>query len=416
MIKKLKLLIYNFLLKSQKITGTDNVYIAKHGFYLIAGQFVSVIAAILSSVAFARLLPKETYGNYQYILSIMSILAIAALDGINKSVVQGVARGFEGALKEGFRVKLKWGLFGSIASIAIAIYFWFNGNIEFTVSFLIIAVFMPLFKSGEIYQSYLDGKKLFGKRVAYTTLVQVISTILLFVALLFTKSLIVLILVYFVSYTGLRLFFIFLVIKKERPKNENDPQIISYGKHLSLMGIVGLIAQQIDKILLFYFVGPIQLAIYSFATIPVEYLTSSLQSIGEIALPKFSTSSKEKIKQTLPKKLLLSIILIILIILIYIIVAPYLYKIFFPQYMNSVFYSRLFSLSLLVFPITMLRVSLQSQMMTKELYKISIASPVILIILLSVLTPLYGILGVVIARLLSHVFYFFLAWIPFKKM
>ena len=127
-------------------------------------------------------------------------------------------------------------------------------------------------------------------------------------------------------------------------------------------------------------------------------------------------TTKEKIKQTLPKKLLLATFLVALTILIYIIIAPYLYKIFFPQYAESVFYSRLFSLSLLVFPITMIRVSLQSQMLTKELYKISIISPIILIVLLFILTPLYGILGVVVARLLSNVFYFFLVWIPFKKM
>jgi len=144
----IKNLIYKFLIKSQKITGTDNIYIAKYGSYLLLGDFISLIASFLLSIAFARLLPKETYGEYRYILSIFGLLAIFSLQGMHSAVIQGVARGFEGVLIKAFKTKLRWSLIGSLASICIAIYFWFQGNIVFTFSFLIVAVFLPLFKSG----------------------------------------------------------------------------------------------------------------------------------------------------------------------------------------------------------------------------------------------------------------------------
>jgi len=417
MIKKIKKLIITLLVGSQKFTGTDNIYLFKHSSYLLIGSVIGLITAFLLSVAFARLLPKEVYGQYGYILSVAGLIAIATLIGMNNAVIQGVAKGFEGVLKRGFITKLKWGLWGSIVSIGIAIYYWsFKGNAELAISFLIVAIFLPLFKGGEIYQSYLDGKKLFGRRVTYTALIQIISTALIVAALFLTKNLIVIILIYFSSYSMLRTFFLFLVIRKMRPNRTDDPETISYGKHLSYMGIIGIIAQQIDKVLLFNLVGPAQLAIYWFATAPVEYFRTPLQNIIEIALPKLSVRSKEEIKKTLPKKLLKTTLLIGIMIVFYIVAAPYIYHIFFPQYMGSVFYSRLFSLSLLIFPITMMRLSLQAQMMTKELYKINVISPLIQIVLFVALTPFFGVLGAVIARLLSYVCYFFLTWFFFKKM
>jgi O-antigen/teichoic acid export membrane protein len=404
------------LRKSQKFTGTDNVYVATYGFYLTIGNVISMTAAFLLSIAFARFLPKEIYGQYRYILSIVTILAISSLQGMNDAVVRGVAKGFEGVFIKGFKTKLKWSLLGSIASLGIAIYFWLQGNIEFTISFLIIAVFLPLFKSGETYQFYLNGKKLFGKKVNYTAIIQILATVFLILTLFLTKNLIILILVYFFSYSVLRMLFLFWTIRKTKPNKKQDLKTISYGKHLSLMGIIGLIAEQIDKILLFQFMGPIKLAIYSFAILPVEQIRTPLQNIQELALPKLSTRSKKEIKKNLPKKLLKSIIFILIMIAIYIILVPYFFKIFYPQYIDSVFYSRLFSFDLLVFPISMMVLTLQAKMKTKELYKINIINPIIRIILLVVLIPLYGMLGAIIAILLSQIFYFFITWFFFKKM
>lgn len=346
----------------------------------------------------------------------MTILAISSLQGMNNAIIRSVAMGFEHTLKIGFKTKLKWGLLGSIASIGVAVYFWLQGNIEFAISFLIIAFFLPLMKGSEIYQSYLSGKKLFDKKVNYTTLTQILSTIFLVITLFLTKSLIILVLVYFLSYSLLRTFFLIRVIKKYPPNQKHDSKTIAYGKHLSLMQVLTIISQEIDKILLFSFVGPIKLAIYSFATLPIQHIRSPLQTIQELAFPKFASQSKEKIKKTLPKKLLKALFFIIPIIIIYIIIAPYVYKIFFPQYTDAIFYSRLFSLALLVFPTSMMAIALQAKMKTKELYKINIIQPIILIAFLSILTPLYGILGVILARLSSHVFYFLLVFFFFKKM
>ena len=134
---------YRFLRKTQKYTGTDNVYLARGGFLLTLGQAVSVLSSFLLAIAFANLLNPEDYGQYKYILSLLGILQIFSLVGIKKAVAQAVARGLEESFYSGFKTKLKWASFGSLAAIGAAVYYWVSGNEAFSVPLLISAVFLP---------------------------------------------------------------------------------------------------------------------------------------------------------------------------------------------------------------------------------------------------------------------------------
>lgn len=416
MINKTKNFIYNLLRKSQKFTGTDNIYIAKYGSYLTIGYVISMIASLLLAMAFARLLPRESYGEYRYILSIMAIVGIFALPGMGDALLQAVAKKFEGCLRKAFREKFKWAALGSLACLIIAGYFFFKSNFDLTISFAIAAIFFPFMQSTEIYISYLGGKKLFGIQIKYKVLTQIVAALAIIITLFFSKSLIVLVLVYFFSNTLLRSLFLLRSLKRyPANKNENE-KFIKFGKHLSLVRIIGTIATQIDRMLLFHFVGTIQVAIYSFAILPASEANIFLKNIRLLALPKLAARNKSEIKKTLLKKVIKATILLTPLTLLYIILAPYLYKIFFPQYTESVFFSQIFFLTILFSPASLIALSFQAQMMKKELYQFSMIAPIVLIILLIILTPLYGILGVILARLISQFFTICLSLFLFKRM
>jgi len=322
--------IYNLLIKSQKFTGTDNVYVATQGSYLTIGTIISTLASFLLAMAFARLLPKEIYGQYRYILSIMAVIGICALPGMQTAIIQAVARGFEDSFVRATKTRFKWGLLGSLISLGIAVYFLIIQNYYFAVSFLIAAIFFPVMESMGSYLSYLTGKKLFGIQVKYSILTQIIAAISIIVTLFLTKNLIVLVLIYFLSNTILRTYFLLRTLKKNPPNKKQDPKIIPFGKHLTLMNVVTTIAGQLDKMLLFNFLGPIQVAIYSFAELPVRQINSFLRNIRLLALPKLTNRTRKEIRKSLLKKIGKAVLLIIPIVVVYIIAAPYVYKIFFP--------------------------------------------------------------------------------------
>jgi O-antigen/teichoic acid export membrane protein len=89
---------------------------------------------------------------------------------------------------------------------------------------------------------------------------------------------------------------------------------------------------------------------------------------------------------------------------IYILFAPLLFRIFFPAYGEAVFYSQIYVLALIplgsIFPNT----ALQAHAANKELYILNISSSVFQIGILSLAIAFYGLLGAVIARIISRAF------------
>ena len=165
-----------------------------------SGQIVSSISSFLLAIAFANLLPRETFGVYKYILSVCGILAIPTLGGINTAVTQAVARGYEGSLIPALKTKIKWGLLGGLASLILAGYYYFQGNIILTISFLVAAIFLPLMDPFGIYDSLLQGRKLFNISSKYLIISQIISVIALIITIFLTKNIFLVLLAYFLSW------------------------------------------------------------------------------------------------------------------------------------------------------------------------------------------------------------------------
>jgi O-antigen/teichoic acid export membrane protein len=414
MINKLKSRTYDFLRWSQKYTGTDNVYLAKGGFWLTLGQIISAGASFLLAIAFANLLDPVTYGNYKYIISIVGILGIFSLSGMGTAITQAVARGLEGSFYTGFKTKLKWSLLGSLAAIGGAVYYWLRGNDLLPIPLLISAIFLPLMQASQIYGSFLTGKKLFNAKVKYSSFSQIISVVVIIAALFLTKNLFWLIAVYLISHTILNFFFYWFTQKRFQPNKKEDSQTLLYGKHLSLMDVLSTTSAYIDKILLFTLVGSTQLAIYSFAIIIPDQINSILKNINTLALPKLSTKSLDQTRSTLISKIKKMLLILIPIVIVYWIAAPHIYKIFFPQYGDSIPYSRLLMLSLVTVLTSLIVTAFQSQMMKRELYLTKLFS-LVQIFLLVVLIPLIGIWGAVYAILCSKILNFFFVFYLFIK-
>ncbi|MFH1423674.1 MAG: oligosaccharide flippase family protein [Candidatus Nealsonbacteria bacterium] len=396
MINKIKNRAYQLLRSTQKYTGTDNVYLAQSGFWLILGQITAAATSFLLALAFANLLPKATYGNYQYIISLVGILGIFSLTGMRIAISQATARGLEGSFYTGFKTQLKWGLLASVVAIGGALYYWLRGNTLLPIPLLFIAAFLPLMLASRVYVGLLAGRKLFSVQTKYGIANQIITVSIMVIVLFLTKNILWLVTAYLVSHTFLNYFLYLLTKHKFQPNKKEDPQTISYGVHISLMAVISKVASYLDKILLFTVIGSSQLAVYSFAVIVPGEIQKILGHVLTLASPKLAPKSRAEIKKTIMKKVGKLFFLTMALAVLYVIVAPYLYKIFFPQYLESIHYSRLFVLSFISVPIGLLGVSFQAKMMKKELYLIKIA-PFIKILLLIILVPLYGISGAIMA-------------------
>ncbi len=394
----------DFLRLSEKYTKTDMVYLTSGGFWLSAGQVISSASAFLLSIAFANLLPKETYGVYRYILSMVSLLTIPALPGITTAVTRAVSAGFDGTLVASIKAKIRWGFFSSLASLGVAGYYYFNHNNTLAISFLVAAVFLPFMDAFGLYTALLNGKKKYWVWTKYGAITQIVSVASLIAALFLTKNLFFILLAYFVSWTLLRYIFLKITLRKFIASQTQDPKALSYGKHLSLMKVANITASYIDRLFVFHFLGPISLAVYSFAIAVPEQIKGALSFLDTLAFPKFVARDAKEIKSSFKTKFLRLLLLGILIVGVYVLAAPLIYKIFFPQYKDSIFYSQLFALSMLnliFFPAT---TALKAKKKIKELYISNTVGPIFQIAIMLIFIIWKGLLGLIIARIISRFF------------
>lgn len=391
--------IYEILRWSEKYTRTDMVYVAKGGFWWTFGEVMVAGISFLTLLTFSRWVPKEIFGAYQYIISTIAILAIFTLPGMQTALVRAVAKRKEGMLWLCAKTKFKWSLIGVGGCLAISFWYFLHQNLILGGSFLIASFLFPIPTISNLSFIFWQGKKRFDIQAKYSITTNILEALVFIPVLFFTNNLILIISAYFISRSVFRALFFKLILKRVK-NQETDKETLSFGKHLTLMQAIGLFAQQIDKIIVWQFLGPIPVAIYSFAQLPVQRI-QGLIPISPLALPKLSEKNVGEIKkgiwQKFSKLFLVSIPLTAALVL----TAPWLYKFLFPQYMTAVPYFQALSLTLIFTPFSLLSASLIAQAKIKSLYKISFIIPSLKIILFLVLVPFYGIWGIIAAILIS---------------
>lgn len=407
---------YQFLRWSEQYTSTDMIYLAKGGFWLTLGQIISAGSSFILAIAFANLLPKEIFGTYRYILSIAGILGIATLTGMNTAITQSVSRGYEGALFDGLKTKIRWGLLGGFAGLAIAGYYFFQGNNTLAAGFLVVALFTPFFDSIGVYYAHIQGKKRFDLDAKYGSITQIVSVLILIAVLFFTKNAVLILLAYFGSFTILRLIFFRSALKTLPPNQNHDPETIAYGKHLSLIDAVNVGTSYLDRVLIWHYLGPAQVAIYHFSLAMPEQIKEFVKIVKPLSMPGFANRPIDEIKKTIWKRTFWLFASLVAIVSIYILAAPLIFKIFFPQYSESIIFSQIFALSLLTTAATPFVSILESHKKIKELYIANAIGSIILIIFIFLGVYFYGLWGVIFARIGQRLFLSALFISVFKKI
>lgn len=403
-MQKLRQKAHDTLRRSESFFKTDMVYLAKGGFWLTLGQIISTLSAFALSIAFANLLSPDEYGVYRYILSTMALLTIPAMGGIDTALIQAIAKGFNGSINIARKTKFKYGLIGSLFSLFLSGYYLINGNSDLGLSFLIGAIFLPYMESLSLFSAILQGKKDFRKSSTYLSISQIIavSTTLLF--LLFTKELPLLVFTYFVTWTATRYISLKIVLKTTNLSGQEDASLISYGKHLTFMNILPTVASYIDRFIIFHFIGAAELAVYSIAIAPPEHIKGILKNIQILALPKFSERGLEDLKQTFRGKIIIMTAITAIPVALYILLAPIIFQIIFPQYLSAILYSQIFSISLITIGASIATTAMQSQKDQIGLYQFNIWTSVIQILLMITGALSAGVMGVIIARVLTRFF------------
>lgn len=401
----------------EKKTQTDIRKITRGWSWLVLGKIAGSFTSIALAVAYSHYLDKSDYGTYKYILSVFALISIFCLQGMENASQRSVAKNFDGSYWTTFVARLKFGTLTVITSSCIGLYYLMAGNDLLGITFLLASPLILLSSTLTHYNSYLLGKQKFKQIGNINLLIQIVASICIILTVVHTQNVLLIIIVNLLSFSLLYGTVFLHVFKKYKFNTLEDPDALSYGKHLSAIYVMNIISNQATPLLLWHFLGPIEVAIYAFAQAVVNEIRGVLKLItNTIAFPKFANLETKFIQLTLPRKVMYAHCLTIPSAIVLALLIPEAYQLLFPKYTESVIYAQVMILLLGFTPMRLYSTALLAKGSAKAVYVANIINSFSPIILLCIFIPIFGIWGIIYTNIISQTISNSVVLHLFKKM
>jgi len=380
----------------------DIYYFMRGGFWLFSSQLLAGLAAFLVVLAFSNLMTKAFYGQYQFVMTILAIVTLFSLPGMGIAIIQSVSRKRYASLIQATHARLRWSILGSVALLVLTAYLRYVRPNDIWPIFLTAALFFPFLHSFDGMGPFFMGQKKFDKAAFYSLLPQIVTSLAVLLMVVVYPVLFWILFVYFSVLVAVK-YILYRRITGRKLKGK-DPKVVHYGWHLSIMNSIQTIGGHIDKLAIPFFLGFEQLAVYSIAMILPDTCKRFVKAVSPLLLPKFSALKGSRVYGQIKGKLLLIFSLSIIGGILGIVLAPFVVPLLFSDtYVKAVPYAQLlFASVLFVIPTRVFVTLLHARKKVKALYQYQVTISILSIILVLTLTPLYGIWGVCISRLITR--------------
>ncbi len=404
MFQKTKTIAYRLLRRGERYTGTDNVYLAKGGFFLSLASFIGSLSSLGLAMLFARLVDKAAYGTYQYLLSWGAILAMASISGSTDALTRAVAQGHGRTVYPVLRARLRWSALGIIAGLCVGAYYLSQHRTDLALGFLIVAVFFPVTAACSCWSDYANGMKAFGLQTRYTVIATFAAAVTVSTTMLFHPTTLALALAFCIPYLAINLYALRATLRLLPPQGEASIEAVRFGQQLTLLDIVSSVANYLDRILIFTLLGARETAIYAFAMAPPEQLKGYLKNLYVMALPKAAGRPLAEIKKNFFRKLLVLWGAVGAAILAYLLIAPDVYRWLFPGYQESAQYSMWLAVSLLAVASMLPLAVFNGHRRYRENASYQLTTAIVGIVTLVIFIWKWGLPGAVAARVVTRFF------------
>lgn len=327
-------------------------YIIKNGSWVFVGNVLLAVFAFITTAILAHILPKETFGTYRFLLTVIPLLAVFTLPDMGVSITRAVAKNLPVDILEVVKEKVKFGFFASILSLSAAGFYFWQDNEDLARLFIITAFFIPLFDVFLVYTNALYGRKKFKQATVYLVASRLMAMLIMIATAFLTKNILLIALAYFIGQVTVQTFWFFKVRKKEGfniPRTDNS--ILEYGKHLTVIGAIAVIVASLDKLVVWHYFGAEALALYTVALLVAWEGGRMIESLSVVLLPFFSEAKDHGHLKSLIQHLPLLVTILLLGSIITVFLMPYLLNAFFPNYTAALNLARISCILLILLPL-----------------------------------------------------------------
>lgn len=369
-----------------------------HSLWTVSGQVLVSLATFILVYALANWVSEETVGSFRFILALYSSATVFALVGMSTALSRAVAAGKTGSIYEAVRVKVKYSIFASIFFLGWAIYFYaFTDQQYLWLPLLLAGLALPISETLSLYGPYLTGASRFKQSSLYLAVERAVTSFITAVAAYFVPSLLPIVMVYLLSHLVVRYALYMRSLRIVVPNTELDSEMVPYGKHLTVMSLLGVVTSQLDKYILFIFFGPSALAAFWVASIIPQEAGRFLGAVMGTFFPRMVQTDGVGTIRFVRKLFALMTVGTLVLTVTYAFLAKYVFDLLFPLYTEFAIMSVALMFAFAFTPHQLAWSIFTAKQKVKELYIYSFAEPTLTVLVYLAFVPFFGVWGLVYA-------------------
>jgi O-antigen/teichoic acid export membrane protein len=229
-------------------------------FHLIGSQGAIMAVGLASTMVWTRFVSKDTYGQYQLVFALITMVASLSLNGLTESASLSAAKSLDGNLGPIVKLKLKTDSLGSLILLGAALFY---GRTRPILGFglVIAAVLYPFLFLQNIWICWLSAKEHLKRLALLQVLEPVISLLVLGVLVFALRAGLLSFLAAMLLETALFNLFVIRSLFGSRRNENHDSSVVHYGLQMSWIGWLGSLGAT-DKLIIDHYLSPAIVATY----------------------------------------------------------------------------------------------------------------------------------------------------------
>lgn len=384
--------------------------------WAVLNQVILGIGAFVAVVVLSRFLSRDLFGEIRYIVAILAILSLFSLPGASSVIIQSAALMGKKRVMRIIKDQFQWGLVATAGALLFSLFYFLKGNVALGYGFLVGGFFAPIANLYQIPGHLLAGLKHFKGKTFVDSAIIFAIIIGAIIGTRLTHNVSGTLFFYFAIQSVATLVFLLYSIRKipNSTSHVSEMADISYSRQLTIFHAPFTLLPALEKVFIFLLLGPSSLAIFTIAVLPIDHMRNALRSLLQFSvLPYFEDATKTKLslKMWLSIASLLTLCVIIVLIIFIEVILPA----FFPQYIEVIPFSLMLILAMIPVPMQILILALIASRKIKDLLLYAGSLTVVNVITFLALIPLLGLVGAVIAKVVTEFFTAILLGIFYKS-
>lgn len=261
---------------------------------VLCNQALLSIGALSIIVILAQYTPPETFGEIRYLVAILTIFSFLSLPGVSLVINHQAALMTRTDLITLVHTQFSWGFIALIGSFLVAGFHMMQGDTLLAQAFIVGGVLCPIANLYLVPGTVLAGMRRFGLKVVIDTVI-IISTLtgVVIGTIMFGSALAIVFWYYAMQAlaTLAALWIVFRLLRNNKKEKGTSalPEYLLSGRQLTYLQVPFSLLPAIEKALVFLILGPVALATFVIAALPVEHFKVAFRNLTQFyMLPHLS--------------------------------------------------------------------------------------------------------------------------------